>query len=105
MSGSCRNFAVHIFLFIGSILRAPASAVSVGDFNKDFDITRAPDHVNTSADGRERSLRPDQAHIPHAQVFSLIFSKVDAVRRLDIIYSNLEDIHTRFFRLMWIAAE
>ncbi|MCD7451627.1 hypothetical protein HAX54_012889 [Datura stramonium] len=33
-----------------------ASIVSTGDFNKDFYVTYSPNHVNTSADGRTRSL-------------------------------------------------
>ncbi|XP_031495490.1 probable xyloglucan endotransglucosylase/hydrolase protein 10 [Nymphaea colorata] len=60
MSGSCISFAVYLFFFINLILRTLASVVSVGDFNKDFYITWAPDHLNTSTDGRERSLRLDQ---------------------------------------------
>lgn len=36
------------------------SVVSTGDFNKDFFVTWSPNHVNTSADGRERSLQLDQ---------------------------------------------
>lgn len=37
-----------------------ASVVSTGDFNKDFFVTWSPSHVNTSADGRIRSLKLDQ---------------------------------------------
>jgi xyloglucan:xyloglucosyl transferase len=37
-----------------------ASVVSTGDFNKDFFVTWSPSHVNTSADGRTRSLKLDQ---------------------------------------------
>ncbi|GAV80288.1 Glyco_hydro_16 domain-containing protein/XET_C domain-containing protein [Cephalotus follicularis] len=37
-----------------------SSVVSTGDFNKDFYVTWSPSHVNTSADGRTRSLKLDQ---------------------------------------------
>ncbi|GAY48801.1 hypothetical protein WN944_028579 [Citrus x changshan-huyou] len=37
-----------------------ASVVSTGDFNKDFFVTWSPSHVNTSADGKARSLKLDQ---------------------------------------------
>lgn len=37
-----------------------ASVVSTGDFNKDFFVMWSPSHVNTSADGRARSLKLDQ---------------------------------------------
>lgn len=36
------------------------SVVSTGDFNKDFFVTWSPSHVNTSADGKTRSLKLDQ---------------------------------------------
>ncbi|CDO97322.1 unnamed protein product [Coffea canephora] len=36
-----------------------ASVVSAGDFNRDFFVTWSPSHVNTSADGRARSLKLD----------------------------------------------
>lgn len=39
---------------------AEGSVVSTGDFNKDFFVTWSPNHVNTSADGHERSLKLDQ---------------------------------------------
>ncbi|KAL6964166.1 xyloglucan:xyloglucosyl transferase [Sarracenia purpurea var. burkii] len=35
------------------------SVVSTGDFNKDFFVTWSPNHVNTSGDGRTRSLKLD----------------------------------------------
>lgn len=37
-----------------------ASVVSTGDFNKDFFVTWSPSHVNTSEDGKARSLKLDQ---------------------------------------------
>ncbi|KAL9231944.1 hypothetical protein vseg_007102 [Gypsophila vaccaria] len=37
-----------------------ASVVSTGNFNQDFFISWAPNHVNTSADGKTRSLTLDQ---------------------------------------------
>ncbi|KAK1292514.1 putative xyloglucan endotransglucosylase/hydrolase protein 10 [Acorus calamus] len=42
------------------IATTSASIVSTGDFNRDFDVTWSPDHVNTSPDGRTRSLKLDQ---------------------------------------------
>lgn len=37
-----------------------SSVVSTGNFNQDFFVTWSPSHVNTSADGRTRSLKLDQ---------------------------------------------
>ncbi|KAL6012812.1 putative xyloglucan endotransglucosylase/hydrolase protein 10 [Asimina triloba] len=52
-------------VFLGVLLASVAgiglgSVVSVGDFNKDFYVIWSPSHVNTSADGHERSLKLDQ---------------------------------------------
>ncbi|XP_030473215.2 probable xyloglucan endotransglucosylase/hydrolase protein 10 [Syzygium oleosum] len=48
------------FLVIVSVLNllrvSFSSVVSTGDFNKDFFVMWSPNHVNTSADGRTRSL-------------------------------------------------
>lgn len=53
-------FFVGVFTLISSVQVSEASVVSTGDFNKDFFVTWSPSHVNTSADGRERSLKLDQ---------------------------------------------
>ncbi|KAM3377383.1 putative xyloglucan endotransglucosylase/hydrolase protein 10 isoform X2 [Capsicum galapagoense] len=45
---------VTIFNYLSHIILA--SIVSTGDFNKDFYVNYSPNHVNTSADGRTRSL-------------------------------------------------
>lgn len=37
-----------------------ASIVSTGDFNEDFFVIWSPTHVNTSSDGKTRSLKLDQ---------------------------------------------
>lgn len=52
---------ILIELFIINLVQiSSASVVSSGDFNKDFFVTWSPSHVNTSADGRARSLKLDQ---------------------------------------------
>lgn len=54
------------------------SVVSTGDFNKDFFVTWSPNHVNTSMDGRERSLTLDQesgAGFASNQMF--LFGQID----------------------------
>ena len=47
-----------------------ASVVSAGDFNRDFFVTWSPSHVNTSADGRARSLKldPESGNIYFANI-------------------------------------
>lgn len=50
----CAVFLLH------SLETLFASVVSTGDFNKDFFVTWSPSHVNTSSDGRSRSLKLDQ---------------------------------------------
>ncbi|XP_047306957.1 probable xyloglucan endotransglucosylase/hydrolase protein 10 [Impatiens glandulifera] len=37
-----------------------STVVSTGDFNKDFFVTWSPNHVNTSSDGKERTLILDK---------------------------------------------
>ncbi|KAE8726009.1 putative xyloglucan endotransglucosylase/hydrolase protein 10 [Hibiscus syriacus] len=50
-----------ISLLISNLFRVSlASVVSTGDCNKDFLVMWAPNHVNTSSNGRERSLKLDQ---------------------------------------------
>lgn len=55
----CVCFAI---IFVSAILVqfSLASVVSTGNFNNDFFISWAPTHVNTSADGKTRSLKLDQ---------------------------------------------
>lgn len=57
----------HKFLVLISILMVNwtqisvlASVVSTGDFNKDFYVMWSPNHINTSSDGRARSLILDK---------------------------------------------
>lgn len=59
---SSKPFALLIGFFIGSLLLwvSEASVVSSGDFNKDFFVTWSPTHVNTTNDGRSRTLKLDQ---------------------------------------------
>ncbi|KAL4581076.1 hypothetical protein LXL04_017284 [Taraxacum kok-saghyz] len=52
-------FLCGIFIF-HSLKSSSASIVSTGDFTKDFFVTWSPSHVNTSTDGRSRSLKLDQ---------------------------------------------
>ncbi|KAH7575458.1 hypothetical protein ACOSP7_004914 [Xanthoceras sorbifolium] len=54
-----------LFKFIGVLSLyllqfSSASLVSTGDFNKDFFVSWSPSHVNTSADGRARTLKLDK---------------------------------------------
>lgn len=54
-----------IFFFFGFVSSSLfhisiASIVSTGDFNKDFFVIWSPNHVNTSDDGKTRSLKLDQ---------------------------------------------
>lgn len=51
---------IGLFLTLTSIRITDGSVVSTGDFNKDFFVTWSPSHVNTSADGRGRSMKLDQ---------------------------------------------
>ncbi|KAL6270714.1 hypothetical protein ACE6H2_027625 [Prunus campanulata] len=51
---------IGLFLTLTSIRITDGSVVSTGDFNKDFFVTWSPSHVNTSADGRTRSMKLDQ---------------------------------------------
>ncbi|CAH9125726.1 unnamed protein product [Cuscuta epithymum] len=57
MMGSISIFISALLLFHASLA---SSEVSTGDFNKDFSVKWSPDHVNTSADGRSRSLKLDR---------------------------------------------
>ncbi|PIN19448.1 Xyloglucan:xyloglucosyl transferase [Handroanthus impetiginosus] len=43
-----------------SIQDSRASIVSMGDFNRDFFVTWSPSHVNTSVDGKTRTLKFDK---------------------------------------------
>lgn len=64
LRGQKMNASRFIFLIgaisINLIQISLASVVSTGDFNKDFFVTWSPSHVNTSVDGRGRSLKLDQ---------------------------------------------
>ncbi|KAL7227469.1 hypothetical protein ACSBR1_022345 [Camellia fascicularis] len=51
---------IGIILIMNSLQISVASVVSTGDFNKDFFVLWSPTHVNTSADGSERSLILDK---------------------------------------------
>lgn len=57
----CHRTVIFIgILTLISIQITNGSVVSTGDFNKDFFVTWSPSHVNTSADGKTRSLKLDQ---------------------------------------------
>ncbi|KAL3614394.1 putative xyloglucan endotransglucosylase/hydrolase protein 10 [Castilleja foliolosa] len=53
-------FGLIAILLIVSFNGLSASVVSTGDFNKDFFVTWSPSHVNTSYDGKNRSLTLDK---------------------------------------------
>lgn len=59
---SSNPFVLLIGFFIASLLlwMSEASVVSSGDFNKDFFVAWSPTHVNTTNDGRSRTLKLDQ---------------------------------------------
>ncbi|XP_039059701.1 probable xyloglucan endotransglucosylase/hydrolase protein 10 [Hibiscus syriacus] len=55
----CRGLIITLLISI--LFRdSLASVVSTGDFNKDFFVMWAPNYVNTSSNGGERSLKLDQ---------------------------------------------
>lgn len=60
MNGNHKIIIFFSLLAVRLVQIAEGSVVSNGDFNKDFFVTWSPSHVNTSADGRERSLKLDQ---------------------------------------------
>ncbi|XP_021814505.1 probable xyloglucan endotransglucosylase/hydrolase protein 10 [Prunus avium] len=69
---------IGLFLTLTSIRITDGSVVSTGDFNKDFFVTWSPSHVNTSADGRTRSMKLDQesgAGFASNQMF--LFGQID----------------------------
>ncbi|XP_021776103.1 probable xyloglucan endotransglucosylase/hydrolase protein 10 [Chenopodium quinoa] len=56
------HYGLFAIIFVTSAILVPfslASVVSTGNFNKDFFISWAPNHVNTSADGTTRTLTLD----------------------------------------------
>ncbi|ESQ51102.1 hypothetical protein EUTSA_v10022791mg [Eutrema salsugineum] len=72
------------FLLLGFLIAClllwvtEASVVSSGNFNEDFLVTWSPTHVNTSSDGRSRTLKLDQesgASFSSIQMF--LFGKID----------------------------
>lgn len=82
----------HKFLVLISILMVNwtqisvlASVVSTGDFNKDFYVMWSPNHINTSSDGRARSL---------------ILDKDSGTNCLQYIYINL--ILFIFISILWL---
>ncbi|GAB4853393.1 Probable xyloglucan endotransglucosylase/hydrolase protein 10 [Ancistrocladus abbreviatus] len=65
-----------------------ASVVSTGDFNKDFFITWAPTHINTSADGKATSLKLDQeSGAAFASNSMFLFGQIDMQIKLIPDYS------------------
>lgn len=56
------NFFITSFVLVACfcVVWTRASVVSTGDFNRDFFVTWSPNHVKTSADGRNRSLILDK---------------------------------------------
>ncbi|KAL6545869.1 putative xyloglucan endotransglucosylase/hydrolase protein 10 [Orobanche gracilis] len=55
-------FYVNLIAVLSIVLiqGSSASIVSTGDFSKDFYVTWSPSHVNTSSDGRNRTLTLDK---------------------------------------------
>ncbi|XP_057977301.1 probable xyloglucan endotransglucosylase/hydrolase protein 10 [Malania oleifera] len=89
------NDSRMVVLLIGILLAANlsiqisvASIVSTGDFNKDFFITWAPSHVNTSVDSQARSLKLDQeSGSGFASDMMFLFGKIDMQIKLIPGYS------------------
>ncbi|XP_047321973.1 probable xyloglucan endotransglucosylase/hydrolase protein 10 [Impatiens glandulifera] len=54
-----RSFRCNFAMIFGFLLLSIAR-ISLGNFDKDFFVTWSPDHVNTSSDGRSRTLTLDQ---------------------------------------------
>ncbi|WJX14857.1 putative xyloglucan endotransglucosylase/hydrolase protein 10 [Trifolium repens] len=77
------NFNTTLFFFFGFISLSLfhvsiASIISTGDFNKDFFVIWSPNHVNTSDDGKTRTLKLDQesgAGFASNQMF--LFGQID----------------------------
>ncbi|KAG7636204.1 putative xyloglucan endotransglucosylase/hydrolase protein 10 [Arabidopsis thaliana] len=68
------------FSIISSLLLwvSQASVVSSGDFNKDFFVTWSPTHVNTSNDGRSRTLKLDQeSGASFSSIQTFLFGQID----------------------------
>ncbi|GMH23704.1 hypothetical protein Nepgr_025547 [Nepenthes gracilis] len=73
---------------ISSIQISSASVVSTGDFNQDFFITWAPTNINTSADGRTRSLELNQeSGAAFASNEMFLFGQIDMQIKLIPAYS------------------
>lgn len=60
MNNFTRIITLTGIFIVNLIHNSLASIVSTDDFNKDFFVIWSPNHVNTSADGHERSLKLDQ---------------------------------------------
>ncbi|GLT44315.1 hypothetical protein SLA2020_182200 [Shorea laevis] len=79
---------IHILLILNLFGISVASVVSTGDFNQDFFVIWSPSHINTSADGQERSLKLDQesgAGFASSQMF--LFGQLDMQIKLIPGYS------------------
>ncbi|XP_043710922.1 probable xyloglucan endotransglucosylase/hydrolase protein 10 [Telopea speciosissima] len=61
MTKNCRISVFIGLLFLANLIQfSLSSLVSTGDFNNDFYVIWSPNHVNTSSDGRLRSLKLDK---------------------------------------------
>lgn len=54
------RFVALAGLLVNMFRVSSSTVVSSGDFNKDFFVMWSPSHVNTSSDGRMRSLILDR---------------------------------------------
>ncbi|KAK6916279.1 Xyloglucan endo-transglycosylase, C-terminal [Dillenia turbinata] len=88
MKNSIKILVYFVFLNIVFSQISLAYVVSTGDFNKDFFVTWSPSHINTSADGRSRSLKLDQeSGAAFASNDMFLFGQIDMQIKLIANYS------------------
>jgi xyloglucan:xyloglucosyl transferase len=57
---NCHKQIIFIVLVTLNLYQISEATLSTGNFNEDFFITWSPSYVNTSFDGRTRSLKLDK---------------------------------------------
>lgn len=80
--------ALPVFFIFSLVHISSASVVSTGNFNKDFFVSWSPDHVNTSADGQERSLKLDQESGQLFWFFLPSSESISNISSLNFLYNS-----------------